>query len=86
MKTKHITIFIVLASFTAILYGFFTKDANPAFAHKCIGAGTAALFLIAMPLFLFTVSKGKKVKDYMLSEENIRKMQGKEPFKNEQEE
>jgi hypothetical protein len=27
-----------------------------------------------MPLFLFKESKGKKVKDYMLTEENILKM------------
>jgi len=30
-----------------------------------------------MPLFIFTEGKGKKVKDYMLTEENIRKMQAK---------
>jgi hypothetical protein len=31
-----------------------------------------------MPLFLYKESKGKKMNDYMLTEENIRKMRGKE--------
>jgi len=47
-------------------------------AHKYIGFGTAGLFLLAMPLFLYKESKGKKMNDYMLTEENIRKMRGKE--------
>ena len=45
-------------------------------ANKFIGGGTAGLFLVAMPLFLFKESKGKDMKDYMLTKENIKKMQG----------
>ena len=50
-------------------------------ANKYIGFGTVGLFLIAMPIFLIKESKNRKVKDYMLTEENIRKMQGKDPKK-----
>jgi len=37
--------------------------------------------LSTMPLFLIIESRGKKVQDYMLTEENLRKMQGKKPKK-----
>jgi cyanate permease len=81
IKTKHIIVFIVLASVTAIIYGFNIQQKDPVLANKCIGFGTVGLFLIAMPMFLFKESKGKKMKDYMLTDENIRKMQGKKPEK-----
>lgn len=45
--------------------------------HKCIGFGVIGLFLVAMPLFLIVESRGKKMKDYMLTDENIRKMREK---------
>ncbi len=73
-KSKYIVILIVISSLVAIVYGFTVIDENTALGNKCIGFGTVGLFLIAMPLFLFKESKGKKVKDYMLSEENIKKM------------
>ena len=76
-KSSYIVLIIVIASIGGIIYGFSLLDENPSFANKCIGFGTVGLFLIAMPLFLFKESKGKKVKDYMLTEENIRKMQGR---------
>ncbi len=76
MKTRfrYIIIIITVASLAAIGYGFITLEEVPSVAHKFIGFGTVGLFLIAMPLFLLTYSKGKKMKDYMLTEENIRKM------------
>lgn len=81
IKTKYIILFIVLASFGAIGYGFYIQEQTPELANKCIGFGTIGLFLIAMPMFLFKESKGKKMKDYMLTEENIKKMQGKKEKK-----
>lgn len=74
LKSKYIVTFIVLSSLVAIIYGFIVIEEDPALGNKCIGFGTVGLFLIAMPLFLYKESKGKKVKDYMLSEENIKKM------------
>lgn len=74
---KYLIILIVLASFTAIIYGFSVQEENLVVANKCIGFGTVGLFLIAMPLFLVKHSKGKKMKDYMLTEENIRKIRDK---------
>lgn len=84
MKFKHFIILIVLVSFASIIYGFTLKKDDSAKADKYIGAGTVGLFLIAMPLFLFKESKGKKMKDYMLTKENIDKMRTKDRdgFKN----
>lgn len=81
IKLKHLVLIITLASFGAIGYGFFIIDKEAEKAHKYIGSGTVGLFLIAMPLFLYKESKRRKVEDYMLTEENIRKMQGKTPKK-----
>ena len=78
MKMKYIIISIVVASFASIIYGFQIKSENVATGHKFIGFGTIGLFLVAMPLFLIKESKGKKMKDYMLNEENIMKMREKE--------
>ncbi len=78
MKFKHFIVLIVLGSFVAIIYGFSIKKDNETLAHKYIGLGTVGLFLVAMPLFLIKESKGKKMKDYMLTKENIKKMQEKE--------
>lgn len=79
MKFTHIILLILIASFGSIIFGFSLKSENEPRAHKFIGFGTAGLFLVAMPLFLYKESKkGKQMKDYMLTKENIEKMQRKE--------
>ena len=79
MKFNHIILLILVASFASIIYGFNLKSKNLTLADKYIGFGTAGLFLVAMPLFLYKESrKGKQMKDYMLTKENIEKMQQKE--------
>ena len=78
IKLRHIIVLITLASFCSIIYGFYIMEELPVKANKFIGFGTVGLFLIAMPLFLISAGKGKKVKDYMLTEENIRKMRASE--------
>jgi hypothetical protein len=78
MKLKHLIVFIVFASFGSIIYGFTLKSDNETLANKYIGFGTVGLFLVAMPLFLIKESKGKKMKDYMLTKENIEQMNKKE--------
>ncbi len=83
IRLKHIVVLITILSFCAIGLGFYLIDSNTNTAHKLIGSGTAGLFLIAMPIFLYKESKRRKVQDYMLTEENIRKMQEKGPKKSE---
>ncbi|MEZ4810035.1 MAG: hypothetical protein R2819_06710 [Allomuricauda sp.] len=81
IKLKHIIVAIVLLSFTSIGYGFSIKEEDVDMANKYIGVGTIGLFLIAMPLFLFKQSRGKSMKDYMLTKDNIKKMQDNEQKK-----
>lgn len=81
---KYIILLVVIASSAAIGYGYSLDETEEASASKYIGSGTLGLFLVAMPLFLYKESKGKKMNDYMLTEENVRKMQGKKPKKKEE--
>lgn len=76
---KYIITIIVLISIGLIIYGFSLDAGQQALSHRFIGSGTLGLFLLAMPLFLIKESKGKKFNDYMLTDENVRKMQGKKP-------
>ena len=73
-KLRYLVLLIVLASLGSIIYGFTLLEDNPVTANKCIGFGVVGLFLLAMPLFLILESRGKKMKDYMLTDENVRKM------------
>lgn len=75
---KYLIILVVLGSFASIGYGFNIQEEELKLANKFIGFGTAGLFLVAMPLFLLYYSRGKKMKDYMLNEENILKMRDTE--------
>ncbi len=83
IRINHIIVLIVLTSVSSIVYGFTLQKNDPVLANKCIGFGTVGLFLIAMPMFLIKESRGKKMKDYMLTDENIRKMRGKNDEKSE---
>ena len=68
---------LAIGCISAIVYGLIITEDSPQAGNSYVGFGTLFLFLVAMPLFIFTEGKGKKVKDYMLTEENIRKMQAK---------
>lgn len=72
--SRYLVALVVLASLGSVLYGFTIVDEQEVLANQYIGFGVVGLFLLAMPLFLITESKGKKLKDYMLTDENIRKM------------
>ncbi|WP_276168447.1 hypothetical protein [Zobellia alginiliquefaciens] len=78
---KYLVSIITIGCFAAIIYGFNIQEENLPLSHKFIGSGTLGLFLVAMPLFLFVYSRGKKMKDYMLTEENIKKMRERESEK-----
>ena len=80
---KYVTLFVVLGSIASIIYGFSIQEEALPLANKYIGFGTLGLFLVAMPLFLITHSKGKKMSDYMLTDENLKKMRARERKKSE---
>ena len=75
--SRYVVAAIVLASLGSIFYGFSIIDTESVLGNQYIGFGVVGLFLLAMPLFLITESRGKKMKDYMLTDENIRKMREK---------
>lgn len=71
---RYVVLAVVLASLGSIGYGFSILELTPQPANKYIGFGVVGLFLLAMPLFLISESRGKKMKDYMLTDEKIRQM------------
>ena len=73
-RIRYLVLLIVLASIGSIAYGFTIMETAPVDGNKYIGFGVVGLFLLAMPLFLISESRGKKMKDYMLTDDNIRKM------------
>lgn len=75
---KYLILIILLASITSIVYGFTLPITETDLADKFKGFGTIGLFFVAMPLFLLTAGKGKNLKDYMLTDENIKKMREKD--------
>ena len=75
---KYIVNTVVLVSIGLIIYGYTLDASQEEVASKFIGSGVLGLFLIAMPLFLYKESKHRKMKDYMLTEENVRKMRGED--------
>lgn len=78
---RNILLLFVLSCLGSIAYGLYHLNTPDSFAHQFIGCGTVGLFFVAMPIFLFVESKGKEMKDYLLTTENIEKMQKKEPKK-----
>jgi uncharacterized membrane protein len=68
---KLITLIAFIASATSIICGLVLDVAN---SQKLVGFGVIGLFLIVFPLFSYYRWKGKDVKDYMLTKENLDKM------------
>ena len=68
---KIITFIALLASATSIICGFILEVE---YTQKLIGFGVLSLFFIVFPLFSYYRWKGKDIKDYMLTQENLDKM------------
>jgi len=73
-KKRSIILILFIAAIATILAGFLL-DFEPDVSNRLKGLGTMMIFFVIMPLFLLVESPGKKMKDYMLTEENIKKMQ-----------
>ncbi len=72
MKPIHIiTLIAFIASLTSITCGLIL---DVAYSKKLVGFGVMGLFLVVFPLFSYYRWKGKDVKDYMLTKENLEKM------------
>jgi hypothetical protein len=68
---KYLLWFLFIACIGSIFLGYIL---DVAYTQKLIGFGVAGLFLVVFPLFSYHRWKGKDVKDYMLTKENLDKM------------
>jgi hypothetical protein len=68
---KIITFLALIASFASIFCGFILDLDN---SEQLIGFGVLGLFFVVFPLFSYYRWKGKDLKDYMLTRENLDKM------------
>ena len=66
-------IFFVLV-IANIIAGYVIRQDDLALGEKWIGLAVATAFFIYMPIFLVHRWKGKQLKDYTLSPENLKKM------------
>ena len=72
---KTITFLALIASFGSIICGFILDVDH---SEKLIGFGVLGLFFVVFPLFSYYRWKGKNIKDYMLTQENLDKMKANE--------
>ncbi|RCT55698.1 hypothetical protein DUZ96_02975 [Winogradskyella sp. KYW1333] len=68
---KIITFLTLIASIISIICGFLLELD---YSQKLIGFGVVGIFFIVFPLFSYYRWKGKSMKDYMLTKENLDKM------------
>ncbi len=68
---KYLIWLFFLTSIGSIITGF-ALDLE--FSQKLIGFGVIGLFIVVFPLFSYYRWKGKNLKDYMLTKENLDKM------------
>jgi RsiW-degrading membrane proteinase PrsW (M82 family) len=72
---KYFLIILFFAIVITLLTGFYIKTEDPKTGELLIGFSISGLFLVLIPLFIYHRWKNKNVKDYMLTKENIEKMQ-----------
>ena len=75
---KYLIIIFTILSFGSIFTGFLIESK---FSEKFIGFGVLGIFFIVIPLFTYHYWKGKNVKDYMITKENLDKMRNRENLK-----
>ena len=68
---KYVIIILSILCLGSILTGYFTDNA---YSEKFIGFGVVGLFIVVFPLFSYYHWKDKKMKDYMITKENLDKM------------
>ncbi len=72
---KYIIRFLSITIITLVCVGYYFKNSGDhAFGDKLVGIGILAASFILMPIFIYHRWKNKKVKDYMLTDENLKKM------------
>jgi len=72
MKIFIYVIFII--SIGLIISGYIIDDID---SEKFIGGGTVLFFFVAIPLFLYYRWKNKKLRDFILNNEKLKKLNEK---------
>ena len=72
MKYSLYIIFILIVA--SVSFGLYIQSSGNPLAEKLIGGGIAGLFFVWMPLFIYHRWKNRSIQDYMLTKENIQKM------------
>ncbi len=72
---KYIITILFISVLISLCIGFYIKPQDEATGNLIIGLTLMAGFFVLMPLFIFHRWKNRSVKDYMLTKENIEKMQ-----------
>jgi hypothetical protein len=72
---KYLIVFLFIISLTSIVVGYFLEVS---YSEKLIGFGVIGIFFLVFPLFSYYRWKGKNLKDYMLTKENLDKMRNHE--------
>ena len=80
MKYVIRILFVAIVLLVCIGY-YFKNTGDHAKGDIWVGLGVLIASLILMPLFIYHRWKNKKVKDYMLTEENLNKMRDYEKKK-----
>ncbi|SEL24480.1 hypothetical protein SAMN04487910_2141 [Aquimarina amphilecti] len=73
MKYAIRILFTAVVALVAIGY-YYKNSGDHLTGDKWVGLGILGASFILMPLFIYHRWKDKKVKDYMLTEDNIKKM------------
>ncbi|GAA4111619.1 hypothetical protein GCM10022393_09490 [Aquimarina addita] len=72
---KYIIRILFIAIVILVSIGYYYKNTGDhVFGDKLVGVGILAASFILMPIFIYHRWKDRKVKDYMLTEENLKKM------------
>lgn len=72
---KYVLLFLLFAVLAGLGIGFYIKIDDEAAGKLMIGLSLLVGFFLLMPMFIYHRWKNKNLKDYMLTKENIKKMQ-----------
>jgi hypothetical protein len=71
---KYLIAILSIVCIGSIVVGYIT---NTPYSQKFIGYGVVGLFMVVFPLFAYYRWKGKDLKDYMITKENLEKMRNR---------
>ncbi len=72
---KYIIVVLFVLVLISLGIGFYIKAEDETLGNLIIGLTLMVGFFVLMPLFIYHRWKNRSVKEYMLTKENIKKMQ-----------